>query len=161
MKPRRDPRPRGRPRNRPTPHHKDPKERKEGPETGTRNRTGTRTTLRDEIREKQAARPVTVDDLEHGNADVPVHVLAKGNVIKRYVQCGKEGCSCMRGGKRHGPYYYLVITVPASQRGPKAPRQKWFYLTKEEADRFRTRIRNFRILTNSMFGDLWEELNAR
>ena len=75
------------------------------------------------------------------------------------VVCGKKGCPCTYGGKAHGPYFYLVINVPAHMRRPDKPRQRWIYLTKEEAERFRKRITNFNVLVKNMFSDLQEELN--
>ena len=39
------------------------------------------------------------------------------------------------------------------------PKQKWYYLTKEEAERFKARIRNFNQLANNMLSDMIEELD--
>ena len=124
-----------------------------------RTRTIERTKRRIEFEQKLAQNEVSVEDHEHGEAKVPTHLLSKGKVISRFVSCGKRGCTCTLGGKLHGPYYYLVINLPDEMRRPGGPRQRWVYLTKEEAERFRRRIRNFHILMNSMLSDLMDELN--
>jgi len=102
-----------------------------------------------------------IDDLDHGDAEVPLHLLAKGKILRRFLVCGKDNCICRTQGKRHGPYFYLVVNIPASMRRHGEPKQRWFYLTKEEAERFRARISNFKALINNMFSDMWEELNTR
>lgn len=119
-----------------------------------------RTKDRAAVRERQAAHGFKVDDLDHGETEIPLHLFARGRLIKRYLQCGKKECACHKGGKKHGPYHYLVVTVPAKMRGPGDPKQKWYYLTKEEAETFKTRIRNFNQLANNMFSDLQEELDT-
>ena len=117
-----------------------------------------RTKRRFEFEQKLAQNEVSVEDHEHREAKVPTHLLSKGKVITRYVKCGKRGCTCTIGGKLHGPYHYLVINLPDHMRRPGGPRQRWVYLTKEEAERFRRRIRNFHLLVNSMLSDLMDEL---
>jgi hypothetical protein len=112
-----------------------------------------------EFEHQQAQNQVPIDDLDHGVARLPAHLLAKGKIVERMVVCGKKGCPCTLGGKAHGPYFYLVINVPAHMRRPDKPRQRWIYLTKEEAERFRKRITNFNVLVKNMFSDLQVELN--
>ena len=154
----RERRSRGRPRSRAKARSK---ARKKGTGTAAKKKARARASKRAETFEKQAAHGIKLDDLGHGETELPLHLLAKGKVLKRYLQCGKENCMCNKGGKKHGPYYYLVINIPANMRGPGDPKQKWFYLTKEEAERFKARIRNFSQLVNNMFSDIWEELNTK
>ena len=38
-------------------------------------------------------------------------VVMRGSLIKRYFQCGKPGCKCIKG-PGHGPKYYLSVSFP-------------------------------------------------
>jgi hypothetical protein len=117
--------------------------------------------LRKEHQNKQKQTPIFVDDLEFGKTQVPIHFFARGKVIKRYQTCGKKGCACQKGPRyQHGPYYYLVVTNPKHSKNPNEPKQKWFYLTQEEADRIRKRITNFNLLSQSLFSDVFDEMSA-
>jgi hypothetical protein len=112
-----------------------------------------------EFEESLAKHEVVVEDHDHGTAKLPAHLLSKGKVIERMVSCGKKGCPCTFGGRLHGPYYYLVINIPPDKRRPGQPAQKWIYLTKDEAERFRRRIRNMHILMDNMVSDLLNEFH--
>lgn len=125
-----------------------------------RRSTYLRTERRREIEQNHADNPIPIDDLEHGTAEIPIHYLAKGRVIERYIFCGRAKCRCRSSGRGHGPYNYLVMTIPKSMREPDGPRQRWVYLTKAEAQRYRARIANFNKLINNMFSDLLEEFDA-
>jgi hypothetical protein len=104
---------------------------------------------------------MSVDDLDHGTANIPIHFFARGKVIKRWQTCGKMDCACRKGGKfLHGPYFYLVITNPVHDRSPDEPKQKWFYLTEEEADRLKLRIRNFNLLAHNLYSDIIDQMKA-
>ena len=35
--------------------------------------------------------------------------VLRASLIRRFTQCGKPGCKCMRGQK-HGPSYYLTVS---------------------------------------------------
>lgn len=161
MSPRRERRPPGRPRSRKddTDGIKVRRRRPRLVRPKSPRRTAVRADRRNDVFRRQASQGLAIDDLEHGDSEVPLHLLSKGRVVKRYVQCGKERCRCRTGGRRHGPYNYLVINIPVHMRRPKGPRQRWYYLTEEEAQRFRTRIRNFHILVKNMLADMWEELD--
>jgi hypothetical protein len=133
--------------------------RKKRPPT-PRKRAEVRADKRGEVLKRQASQALTIDDMEHGDAEVPIHLLSRGKVLRRFVQCGRDNCHCRTGGRRHGPYHYLVINIPAEMRRPGQPKQKWFYLTEEEAERFRARINNYKVLVKNMFADLWDELHV-
>jgi|GEM_PF-2652863 len=110
---------------------------------------------------KQEQAPLDVDNLEFGKAQVPIHFFARGKIIKRYQTCGKKNCACQKSARsQHGPYYYLVVTNPGHSKNPDEPKQKWFYLTHEEADRLRKRITNFNLFAQSLFSDIFDEMKA-
>jgi len=150
-----------RPRGRPESKAKATRGRRKTKGSGPERKAQTRAKKRADIFERQAAHGMRIDDLDHSDTEVPLHLLAKGKILKRYLMCGKENCVCRTRGKKHGPYFYLVVNVPASMRRRGDPKQRWFYLTKEEAQRFKARISNFKALVNNMFSDMWEELNTR
>jgi len=112
-----------------------------------------------EFEEDLAKQELVIEDHDHGEVKLPVHLLSKGKVIERLVSCGRKGCPCTYGGRLHGPYYYLVVNIPPDMRKPGQPRQKWIYLTKEEAERFRRRIRNMHNMMDNMFSDLLQEFH--
>ena len=35
--------------------------------------------------------------------------ILRASLIRRFTQCGRTGCKCMRGDK-HGPAYYLTVS---------------------------------------------------
>jgi len=115
---------------------------------------------RQKFEEDLATQEVRIEDHDHGERQVPAHLLSKGKVIERMVSCGRKGCPCTFGGRLHGPYYYLVINIPPDKRRPGRPAQKWIYLTREEAERFRRRIRNMHILMDNMLSDLLNEFHV-
>lgn len=45
-------------------------------------------------------------------ADTPE--ILRGSLLERYLTCGKPGCKCARG-ERHGPVWYLSVTLKAGQ----------------------------------------------
>jgi len=45
----------------------------------------------------------------------PLREVLRGSLMQRYLTCGKPDCRCARG-KRHGPIWYLSVTLDQSHR---------------------------------------------
>jgi hypothetical protein len=45
----------------------------------------------------------------------PIGEVLRGSLIERYLTCGHPDCKCARG-ERHGPVWYLSVTLNQSQR---------------------------------------------
>lgn len=135
--------------------------RRPGRPARPRDDTMRRAEFRLEQQRKQADHLLSVDDLEFGTKDVPIHFFARGKVVKRLQMCGRKECRCRRGPQYfHGPYYYLVVTNPEHKDNPDEPKQKWFYLTEDEAGRLKKRIRNFNLFAKNLFADIFDEMTA-
>lgn len=115
---------------------------------GRKWRSHIRAAHRAEAREKHKGRDV-----------LRTSVLATGSVQQRYVTCGRPKCQCMTHGKKHGPYWYLSLPVPARRSRGGGPTMVHFYLTQEEAALYGERIRRFRELQDQVWDDLWSELS--
>ena len=84
-------------------------------------------------------------------------ILARGSVQMRFNTCGKPDCPCSKGGKKHGPYWYLSLPMPADHVGKGSPRMKHFYITKQEAENLTERIDNFRRLQEQVWLELFDD----
>src|SRR5271156_4267495 len=40
--------------------------------------------------------------------------MLRGSLIERYKQCGKPNCQCV-DGQKHGPIYYLSVSMPGTR----------------------------------------------
>lgn len=45
----------------------------------------------------------------------PLGEILRGSLMERYLTCGNPDCKCARG-ERHGPVWYLSITLDQSHR---------------------------------------------
>lgn len=56
---------------------------------------------------------------------IPSHSeFLRGTLIERYLTCGNPNCKCA-AGERHGPIWYLSVTLNATQRtGLTIPEEK-------------------------------------
>ncbi len=45
----------------------------------------------------------------------PLGEVLRGSLMERYLTCGHPDCKCTRG-KRHGPVWYLSLTLDQSHR---------------------------------------------
>jgi len=45
----------------------------------------------------------------------PLSEVLRGSLMERYLTCGNPECKCARG-ERHGPVWYLSVTLDQSQR---------------------------------------------
>lgn len=56
---------------------------------------------------------------------IPAHSkFLRGTLIERYLTCGNPNCRCATG-ERHGPIWYLSVTLDASRRtGLTIPEEK-------------------------------------
>ena len=56
---------------------------------------------------------------------IPAHSeFLRGTLIERYLTCGNPNCRCA-SGERHGPVWYLSVTLDASHRaGLTVPQDK-------------------------------------
>ena len=45
----------------------------------------------------------------------PLGEILRGSLMERYLTCGNPACRCARG-ERHGPVWYLSVTLNQSQR---------------------------------------------
>lgn len=53
-----------------------------------------------------------------------VREILRGSLSERFLTCGKPDCRCARG-ERHGPVWYLSVSVDQSQRtGTTVPSQQ-------------------------------------
>lgn len=52
------------------------------------------------------SRPVETGELPDDVEPVEPENGGKGTVVEEHVKCGDESCTCMSGGKKHGPYLY-------------------------------------------------------
>jgi hypothetical protein len=97
---------------------------------------------------------------KHQDQDIlKASVLATGSVQQRHVTCGRAKCQCMTHGKKHGPYWYLSMPVPARRSSDGNPTMVHFYLTQAEAAFYAERIRRFRELQDQVWDALWSELS--
>ena len=46
----------------------------------------------------------------------PLGEVLRGSLMERYLTCGNPDCKCARG-ERHGPIWYLSVTLDQSHRG--------------------------------------------
>jgi len=99
------------------------------------------------------------DGKHHDRDTLKASVLATGSVQQRYVTCGRARCQCMTGGRKHGPYWYLSMPVPARRSRDGNPTMVHFYLTQAEAAFYGERIRRFRELQDQVWDDVWAELS--
>ena len=68
--------------------------------------------------------------------------ILRGSLLERYVTCGKPGCKCARG-ERHGPVWYLSVTLKADQTvGMQVPA--------EQLELVRGWLENYRQLKQSL-----------
>ncbi len=84
-------------------------------------------------------------------------ILAQGSVQRRFNTCGKPDCPCSKGGKKHGPYWYLSLPMPADMVRKGTSRMKHFYITQEEALNLMERINNFRALQDRVWLELFDD----
>ena len=84
-------------------------------------------------------------------------ILARGSVQMRFNTCGKPDCPCSKGGKKHGPYWYLSLPMPADHVRKGSPRMRHFYITQEEAKNLKERIDNFRKLQDQVWFELFDD----
>lgn len=45
----------------------------------------------------------------------PLQEILRGSLMERYLTCGNPDCKCARG-ERHGPVWYLSVTLDQSHR---------------------------------------------
>jgi len=45
----------------------------------------------------------------------PLEEILRGSLMERYLTCGNPDCKCARG-ERHGPVWYLSVTLDQSHR---------------------------------------------
>jgi len=84
-------------------------------------------------------------------------ILARGSIQRRFNTCGKPDCPCSKGGKKHGPYWYLSLPMPADHVRKGSPRMRHFYITQEEANNLMARIDNFRRLQDQVWLELFDD----
>lgn len=88
---------------------------------------------------------------------IPAHSeFLRGSLIERYLTCGKPNCKCASGGERHGPFWYLSVTLDAKHRtGITVPAEK--------ADQVRRWIENYQALKDRLekISDINRELLRR
>jgi len=119
-----------------------------------------RTALRENYRKEKNAciELVNVDGSKNDRTIIMVSILAQGSIQKRYNTCGKPKCRCNRDGKRHGPYWYLLLPLPMELVRKGMPKAKQFYLDEEEALSLKARITNYKALQSKVWNELYEEL---
>ena len=61
--------------------------------------------------------------------------MIRGNLVEKYLPCGKEGCKC-KEGKLHGPFYYLIY--------PEGGKQKTLYVRKDKLREVREGIKAYK-----------------
>jgi uncharacterized protein DUF6788 len=55
----------------------------------------------------------------------PVTDILRGSLLQRYVTCGNPACKCATKGERHGPNWYLTVTLgPGRTSGGIVPDEK-------------------------------------
>ena len=55
----------------------------------------------------------------------PVTEILRGSLLERYVTCGNPSCKCATKGERHGPIWYLTVTLgPGRTSGSIVPEEK-------------------------------------
>jgi hypothetical protein len=55
----------------------------------------------------------------------PVTEILRGSLLERYVTCGNPACKCVTKGERHGPSWYLTVTLgPGRTTGGIVPEEK-------------------------------------
>jgi hypothetical protein len=126
---------------------------------GRRYRAAVKSHLRSNYRKKKAA---TIDLSTIGmspkdKAIIRVSILATGSIQRRFNTCGKSDCPCMKGGKKHGPYWYLALPMPANMVRNGAPRIKHLYITEEEANTLKERIINYHRLQDKVWFELYDD----
>jgi hypothetical protein len=127
-------------------------------EFGRRWRSGLKAKARRKYLNKKGSR-IKIGHIHDEEKDIiKASLLAMGSISKRFNTCGKVDCSCMTGGKKHGPYYYLSMALPVSMIEKGHPRMKHFYITEREAESYRERIRVFKDLQDQVWEELWDEL---
>jgi hypothetical protein len=51
--------------------------------------------------------------------------IPRGSLLQRYVTCGNPACKCVTKGERHGPSWYLTVTLgPGRTTGGIVPEEK-------------------------------------
>lgn len=61
--------------------------------------------------------------------------MIRGNLVEKYLPCGKEGCRC-KEGEPHGPFYYLIY--------PEDGKQKTLYVRKDKLKEVREGIKAYK-----------------
>ncbi len=77
--------------------------------------------------------------------------LLAGSLVKQFVICGKPGCRC-RGGRKHGPLFYLYWKEQGRSRS--------LYVPRDQVGELRRRIQNYRRLQRELARRLQRELRA-
>lgn len=55
----------------------------------------------------------------------PITEILRGSLLQRYVTCGNPACKCTVKGERHGPIWYLTVTLgPGRTSGGIVPEQR-------------------------------------
>ena len=87
---------------------------------------------------------------------IPTHAeFLRGTLIERYLTCGNQNCKCA-SGERHGPIWYLSVTLDASRRtGLTIPQEK--------LDQVRQQIENYQDIRDCLekISDINRELLRR
>ena len=53
----------------------------------------------------------------------PLGEVLRGSLMERYLTCGNSDCKCARG-ERHGPVWYLSVTLDQSHRSGSSARAR-------------------------------------
>ena len=79
----------------------------------------------------------------------------RGTLIERYLTCGNPRCKCA-AGERHGPIWYLSVTLDASHR-------TGFTIPEEMVDQVRQWIENYQDIKDRLekISDINRELLRR
>jgi hypothetical protein len=65
----------------------------------------------------------------------PLNEILRGSLMERYLTCGNPDCKCARG-QRHGPIWYLSVTLDQSHRSGSTVRP-------EQVEQVRRWIENY------------------
>ena len=86
----------------------------------------------------------------------PVTEILRGSLLQRYVTCGNPACKCITKGERHGPTWYLTVTL-----GPG--RTTGGIVSEEKVDEVRGWIDNYHKLKDQLekISDINRELLRR
>ncbi len=126
---------------------------------GLKWRSATKAELRTKYRKSKKA-TIELSMSDKSAKDRPIimaSILARGSVQRRFNSCGKPDCPCTKGGKKHGPYWYLSLPMPAHMVRKGTSRMKHFYITQEEALNLMARINNFRALQDQVWLELFDD----